>query len=212
MRGILPIGGVHRSRDRLRATGHVDMRRAAGMPELGEHLAALAVDRVGDRLPARNLGIGIEAGRAEPTSSRGRHRGGFADDQPALGGALAVIGRHEGTGDVAGLGGPRPRERGHDDAVAQSHGADLYWGQQLGHRDLLEREALVKGSSADGRRLPMRLEVAVPALRAAPERLAVVGRQRQVAPQALGKVGVRGEEPTEGDDVGIAAPQDRLRP
>ncbi len=38
----------------------------------------------------------------------------------------------------------------------------------------------------------------------------MVGRQRQVAPQALRKVGVGGEEAAEGDEVGVAAPQDRL--
>ncbi len=139
MRGILPIAGIDRGRDGLRAPGDIDMRRPPRMPQLGEHAAALGVDRVGHRLPASDLRIGIEAGRTEPAARRGRDRGGFADDQPALGGALAVVGSHERAGDVAGLAGARAGQRGHDDAVAQCDGADLDRGKQLGHEDLLRR-------------------------------------------------------------------------
>jgi hypothetical protein len=55
---------------------------------------------------------------------------------------------------------------------------------------------------------PIRLEVAVPALVAAPESRATMSVSGQIMPQSLGQIGVGGEEAAEGNEIGITARED----
>src|SRR4051812_18588063 len=104
------------------------MRNAPGVPDLVEDETALGVDGAYDLFPALDLLGRVDARRARIADGLGRNIGGFGDDQPALAGALAVIGGVHRLGNVAGLAGAQPRERRHDDAMRE--------------RDRAEREGL----------------------------------------------------------------------
>ena len=58
---IGPISRIDRSRDRLRCRNR-DVRRAARVPELGEHVGSLGVNGVCDAVPAGHMFVGVETG------------------------------------------------------------------------------------------------------------------------------------------------------
>jgi hypothetical protein len=60
------------------------MRHAPDMPKLDEDRAAGVMDGVGDAPPARDLRVGINAGRMDIALTLLRDLRRFADDQPAL--------------------------------------------------------------------------------------------------------------------------------
>ena len=77
------------------------MRRAAGVPKLGEHVTALGVNRIRDAAPSRLLLFGVKT-RCVIVAARGRRdRCRFGDDKPAVGCALAVIFEHQVTRNAA---------------------------------------------------------------------------------------------------------------
>src|SRR5260370_8617131 len=57
---ICPIGWIDRCGDG-RLARHRDVCRAASMPQLGEHVAALGMDRTRDALPPRHLLITVDS-------------------------------------------------------------------------------------------------------------------------------------------------------
>jgi len=100
------------------------------VPELRDHEAALVVNGVDDAEPAVDLGFSEDAGGAVPAAGAGRDGGGLGDDEASVGGALRVVLEHEIAGDIAGLLGPRARERGHDDSMAEVEGDKIDGGEE----------------------------------------------------------------------------------
>ena len=87
------------------------------MPQLQENPAAAGVNRVGRQPPARDHGVGVDAGRLEP-AIRLLGNGGRLGDKKAGRTSLGVVFGHQGIGNPAGAG-PRPGKRCHHDAVGQ---------------------------------------------------------------------------------------------
>ena len=138
---VVPVGGIDGGGDGHGAAGFY-VSGAAGVPELGEDVAAFGADGGDDFFPGFDLLVGVEAGCSEPAACGGGDGGGFGDDEAAVGGALAVVFGHESVGDVAGLGGAGARERRHDDAMFERERTDLDGSEEsfLGlscHGDLL---------------------------------------------------------------------------
>jgi len=91
------------------------MRDAPDVPELQHDLAALRMHRLGHAAPARHLGLAVDARRVQVALALGADLGGLGHDEPGAG-ALAVIRRHQGRGDLMGARAV-PGQRRHDDAV-----------------------------------------------------------------------------------------------
>ena len=87
VRAIRQIDG---SRHRLLSRNR-DVRRAAAVKDLGEHVAALGMDRIRDAFPTHHLLVVVEARHPPAAAHRRRDRCRFGDDQPAVGGTLAVV-------------------------------------------------------------------------------------------------------------------------
>ena len=137
--GLLALGRVHLvAGDRERARRHrlaavVEQRvaGAAAVPDLQHDAPAGGMHRVGDLLPAGDLGLGVDAGLV-PEGGVALHRHRRLGDQQAGAGALGVVGGHQLAGHVAGFG-AAARERGHQDAVGQGELAGLQRGEEIGH-------------------------------------------------------------------------------
>src|SRR5262249_4502765 len=96
-----------------------------------DHVSAVGVDGVDDFAPAGNLLVGEEAGSSEPPAAGGGDVGGLANDETAVGGALAVVPRHEVVGNVARKCGAWAGEWSHDDAMAELDGSEVDWGEEF---------------------------------------------------------------------------------
>ena len=127
---VRPVGRNDGGRDRLRS-GHRDVRRAARVEELGEHVAALGVNRVGDASPAGGVLIAEERGRPGVAAAERRDRRRLGDDQPAFRRPLAVILHHQIAWDAGLLMGPQPTQRRHDYAVLERDRPDSHRREQL---------------------------------------------------------------------------------
>jgi hypothetical protein len=109
------------------AVGHRDVRRAAHVPELREHVATLLVHRACDPVPTGDLLVGIHSRRTTPPATRHGNRRRLGEDASALRGALRVLCEHQVARKIAGLFGPRTRQRCHHHPMCQSAGASLHW-------------------------------------------------------------------------------------
>jgi hypothetical protein len=67
VRFILPIRWIYGGRDGSRTAGHLDMRRATGVPELCEDPAALGMHSLYDPAPSFDLLIGVKTRRSKPS-------------------------------------------------------------------------------------------------------------------------------------------------
>src|SRR5271168_902226 len=94
------------------------MGDAADMPELHEDAPAALVHAVGDLFPARDLLLGIDAGRVLIALALLRNLSGLGD-QEAGGGALTVIVDRERARHHAGRHRAVARQWRHDKAVGQ---------------------------------------------------------------------------------------------
>jgi hypothetical protein len=95
----------------------VRVGHAPGVHELDEETATLAMDGVGDRPPARHMGVGVDAGGGEvalPIVRGVRARGGDLADA----GALRVVGGRGRLGRAVHLG-TRTGHGCHDQAIRQ---------------------------------------------------------------------------------------------
>jgi len=137
--GLLALGRMHlvagdrerAGRDRLAAVVEQRVAGAAAVPDLQHDAPAGGVHRVGDLLPAGDLGVGVDAGLV-PEGGVARHRHRRLGDQQAGAGALGVVGGHQLTGHVAVLGAAAGQRR-HQNAVGQDEVAGLERGEQIGH-------------------------------------------------------------------------------
>jgi hypothetical protein len=127
---VCPIGRIHRRGDRL-LPGHGDMGRAASMPELGEHVAALGMHRVCDALPACDLLVAINP-RSAPVSPRRRRDGGrLREDEPAIRSTLAIVLQHQVARHAARPLGTETAQGRHHDAMLERDRPDLHGGEEL---------------------------------------------------------------------------------
>jgi hypothetical protein len=121
----IPFGRDRRGRQRRFAVRlQVDMRLPADVPQLLEDAAALGVDGVGDAPPSSDLGVGVDARRTGVPVAADRDRGGFGDDQAAIGRALGVVLEHQVARNIAGIG-AHPRQRRHHHTMGQPIGTDF---------------------------------------------------------------------------------------
>ena len=96
--------------------------RAALVPELAEHEAALGVHRVRHELPALRLRGVVDAGRAREAAAVLADDGGLGDEQAGVGAVGVVLGVVDsGHGARARA---AARQRRHDDGVAQGVAAE----------------------------------------------------------------------------------------
>ena len=105
------------------APAQVDVRLAAVVRDLYEDARAFRVNRVGDFLPGVDMGIRLDAGRAEIATAVVRRMRAFRNEQSALRRALAVILDHHRARAVVGVGAQTRHRRMHD-AVRQLQRAD----------------------------------------------------------------------------------------
>jgi len=104
---------------------------AAYVHELHEDVAVPVMDGIGDRAPALDLLLVVQAGRVQVTLADGARLSALGDDQPDAG-ALPVVlrgdvARHlSGACAVAG-------QRSHHDPVGKGHLADLDRLEQSSH-------------------------------------------------------------------------------
>src|SRR5262249_59968026 len=101
------------------------------MPELGEYVAALGVDRISNTFPARHLLVAVEprCTVVAPPGRRDRRR--FREDQPAIGRTLAVVFDYQIARNSTRPVGSEPAHRRHHDAVLESDRPDLHGRKQL---------------------------------------------------------------------------------
>src|ERR1700723_1050044 len=95
------------------------------MPQLREEDAAPGVDRVYNLFPSFYLLIRVHGRRPKPATGRGRDRGCFADDEPAVRSSLRIVLEHHAAGNIPGLFRSVPGERGHDYPMLQHIGSDF---------------------------------------------------------------------------------------
>ncbi len=144
-------GAVGARRDAVLAAdrGAVAVRRSAGrhrepvlveglvgdpadVPQLGGDPTAGGVDRVGDRAPAGDLLVVVDAGGVHVALALGADLSAFGDDQAGAR-ALDVVLLHQLVGDVTGRGGAHPGQGGHEDAVGSGDRADGQGLEECGH-------------------------------------------------------------------------------
>jgi hypothetical protein len=118
------------------APGHFDMALAAAVDDPHEGEAALGVDSIGDRLPAFNLAVVIEARRPQVRTGGDGDADTFDDFEAALRGALAIEVGHHRARDVARLDGAHAGHRRQHDAMRQGIAADLGGREQFRHNGL----------------------------------------------------------------------------
>jgi len=131
MRIVLPVGWIDRSRNGFFTTGHLKMGRAASMPKLREHMAALRTDSGSDLLPAFDLLVRIHTGRSQPTAPGDRNVRCFSDDETAFGSSLRVVLTHQIVGNISWLLRSRPRKWRHHNTMAKRDRSNLNGGEQL---------------------------------------------------------------------------------
>ena len=127
---ICPIGWIDRCGDG-RLARHRDVCRAASMPQLGEHVAALGVDRTRDALPARHLLIAVDSRRASIAASRRCNRRRLGENQTAIGGTLAIVFEHQIARNATRPLSAEPTQRRHNDAMFERDRPDLHRREQL---------------------------------------------------------------------------------
>ena len=115
-----PDAGRHRGRT---VVEHVVADRA-DVPQLAEDAPARRVHCLGDGLPAVDLRIAEDAGSPGIALPLTADVGRLGDHKPRTG-ALAVIDRVQVGLDVFARRGPRPRQRGHHDAIGRGDAAQL---------------------------------------------------------------------------------------
>src|SRR4029077_4924433 len=101
------------------------MRSATDMPQLHEHPATFCMYGIGDFLPAGDVCIAINAGRAEIAATGQGDRRRFSNDETAFRGSLLVILNHNISRNITWLFGAHAREGSHYHAMGQDHGANL---------------------------------------------------------------------------------------
>src|SRR5580658_6351773 len=94
------------------------MRDGSRVPELCEDAAAGIVDGSGDAPPTADLLVRPEAGRIRPAESLRADGSGFANDESG-GGALRVVLRLQGCGDMIARLRAHSGERSHHDTVGE---------------------------------------------------------------------------------------------
>ena len=109
---------------------------AAAVHELREDGAACRMHRVRDPAPAGLLRVREEARDAGVAEPFGPRRDALGQDQ-ARRGPRAVVRGHEAVRQI--VDGAAAGHRGHDDAVAKGHGAELEGGEERAHRRLRRR-------------------------------------------------------------------------
>jgi hypothetical protein len=160
--GVDLAGRCHRRRRNGLQTRDGDVADPARVHELGDDLAAAAVDRVRDQRPAGDVIVGVQARRVRVALTDGRRLRAFGDDQPG-GRALAVVLRGQLGRGLAGAGAVA-RQRRHDEAVGELERTQRVRGEQISHVVLLgsggllllqplTRETL-PGCGCDPRRTP----------------------------------------------------------
>src|ERR1700730_8334213 len=103
-----------------------DVCRAASMPQLGEHVAALGMDRTRDALPARHLLIAVDSRRASIAASRRCNRRRLGENQPAIGGTLAIVFAHQIARNTTRPLSAEPTQRRHNNAMFERDRPDLH--------------------------------------------------------------------------------------
>ena len=108
------------------------VRNPADMPELDVDVAAALMNAIGDLAPARDLLLGVDAGRVLIALALLRDLTRFGDQQ-AGGGTLAVIFDGKRIGYEA-CHGTVARQWCHHGAIGQSNGTELVWLEKFGRR------------------------------------------------------------------------------
>src|SRR5215472_13161921 len=107
------------------------MGRAASMPELGEHVAALDMHRICDALPACDLLVAINPRSAPVTARRRRDGGRLREDEPAGRRTLTIIFQHQVARHTARPLGTQTAQGRHHDAMLERDRPDLRRGEEL---------------------------------------------------------------------------------
>ena len=110
------------------------VRDAAHMPELQKDAPSGLVHRLGDEPPALHLLLRPDARGVGITNPHGSHGGGLGEDEPCACTLPVVLG-HEGVWHTL-LPGPGTGERGEENTVRESQGAELEGIKESGHGDL----------------------------------------------------------------------------
>ncbi len=133
-----PVGGEHLAGGGQRARGDgleavlvVRVGDPAGVHELDDDPAALAVHGVGDLAPALDLRVAVDAGRGQVALADGARLRALGDDEGGRG-ALAVVLDLEVGGDAVRVRAVAGQRRQHD-AVRQLAEGGGQGGEQVGH-------------------------------------------------------------------------------